>query len=173
MNQREIEILKSEQKLIDELMLKDTTSSQTTAKPPVGSSTVKEYYLCSGAVIEHFPELEKSKIFKSGYEWDNDSEYYVIATTDYKRIEKYFNEVIEPFNEKSNVPDIDFWLRPCCESLIDIDGLTKNICKEAGVIIAIERKIGLTAERNVAFAIYALAKKYNYSPIQFINRVVK
>jgi len=133
---------------------------------------MQEYFLCSSSVIEHFSNLKKSKPFKSGYSHDYEDLYFVIATDDYESIEKYYKEVIEPFNEKSNVTDIDFWVRECCDSLLDAAPkgcITK--CKAFGVFKAIENIWGLTNEKHRAFAIYKMAEYYDVNPIEFINKV--
>ena len=130
------------------------------------------YFLCSSAVIEHFPYLEKSKPFKSGYSYNYEDLYFVIATNDFESIEKYYDEVIKPFNQKSNVADIDFWLRECCDSQLDAAPkgcITK--CKAFGIFKAIENVWNLTNEKNRAFAIYKMSEYYGITPIEFVNRI--
>jgi hypothetical protein len=58
------------------------------------SNDVEKYYLCSREVVEHFPHLKKSLLFSSGYKLDGGDKYIVIATKDFKVIEKYYNKVI-------------------------------------------------------------------------------
>jgi hypothetical protein len=135
--------------------------------------TASEYYLCSKSIIEHFPDLPKSKPFKSGYDWDSEN-YYIAAIDDFSSIEKYFKEVIEPFNEKSNV-NIDFWLYECASSLIE---QPKNYpyqseCKKRGVFVTVENVFGVTKERNIAYAIYKMSEYYGLNPIQFANKIGK
>jgi hypothetical protein len=130
------------------------------------------YFLCSSAVIEHFPGCVRSIPFKSGYDFDGDDKYYILATTDFEKFEKYYNEVIQPYNEKSNVDDIDYWLRECCTSQLDNapkDCLTK--CKTYGIFKAIENIYGLTNEKNRAFAVFKMAEYYGIDPIEFVGRV--
>lgn len=130
------------------------------------------YFLCSYSVIEHFPDCVRSIPFKSGYDFDVNDKYYILATADFEKYEKYYNEVIQPFNEKSNVDDIDFWLRECCTSQLDNAPkgcLTK--CKTYGIFKAIENIYGLTNEKNRAFAIFKMAEYYGIDPIEFIGRV--
>ena len=129
-----------------------------------------EYYLCSNEVVNHFPDLEKSNSFKSGYDWDIDSDYFVISVDDYKPIDKYYKEVVEPYNEKSNCP-IDFWLRPVCGSTLDSTQITLKQIRKIGLFLAIENELNLTKETNRAFAIYSLSQKYNCTPIDFINKI--
>ena len=109
-----------------------------------------QYFLCSHSVEEHFPDCEKSIAFKSGYDFDGDELYYILATTDFEKIKKYYQEVIEPFNEKSNISYIDFWLRECCSSLLDDapNGCLAK-CKKYGIFKAIENIYGLTNEKII------------------------
>ena len=145
------------------------TSAHNHAKPMLAEV---RYFLCSSAVIEHFPNLEKSKPFKSGYSFDYEDLYFVIATTDFESIDKYYKEVIEPFNEKSNVADIDFWLRECCQSLMNDapKGCIKK-CETYGIFIAIENVWNLTNEKNRGFAIFKMSEYYGINPIEFVNRI--
>lgn len=131
------------------------------------------YFLCSSAVVEHFPFLEKSKPFKSGYTHDSECFYYVISTKDFNVIEKYYTDVIEPYNNNSNVSDIDFWLRECCDSnVINAPKGSLTECKTYGIFNTIEKIWGLTNERNRAYAIYKMAEYYGISPIEFIDKVI-
>jgi hypothetical protein len=131
------------------------------------------YFLCSVAVVEHFPNLTRSDSFKSGYEWDKD-DYFIISTEYFKAIDEYYNSVIIPFNEKSTVDDIDFWLREICDS--QLNDAPRNCimnCKRYGVFRAIEKIYGLTAERNIAYAIFKMANNCGLNPIEFIKKVSK
>lgn len=127
------------------------------------------YFLCSKAVIDHFPEVEHSKPFKSGYDFEKDDNYYV-AVLDFKKVDKYYKDVIEPFNEKSNVI-IDFWCRECIPGSMDVSKITLAAAKRSGLFVEIENKLNLTAERNKAMTIYNLSKKYNCTPIELINKI--
>ena len=49
------------------------------------------YYYVSDEVIVAFPDLEKSKPFKSGYNFDKKSDYFVSKINDFGLIEDYFN----------------------------------------------------------------------------------
>lgn len=144
-------------------------NEQLSQTPVIGSA----FFLCSEAVIEHFPNFEKSKPFKSGYDLDDDN-YYIISTEHYKALLKYYDEVIEPFNEKSTVEDIDFWFRPCEQSFLsDCPKGAITRCRTVGVFRAIESFWNLTNESNRAFAIFKMAEYYGMNPIEFINRVVR
>ena len=132
------------------------------------------YYLCSSAVIEHFPDLEKSKPFRSGYDYDKEIFYYVIATYEWEKLFDYYERVIAPFNEKSNVDDIDYWLRECCQSQVDEAQkgcITK--CRSNGIFKAIENIWDLTNEKNRSYCIFKMSEYYKLTPIEFVNRVVK
>jgi hypothetical protein len=64
----------------------------------------KSYFLCSEEVINVFPEVEHSKPFKSGYNFELNENYYV-GLLDFSEVEKYYNnhdQLIE-----------DFWCREC------------------------------------------------------------
>lgn len=132
----------------------------------------KKFYLCSSAVIEHFQTLERSKPFKSGYDHDKDDVYYVIATENFDTIAKYYDEVIEPFNQKSTIDDIDFWLRECADS--NVDNAPKGCitkCSIKGVFRTIENIWNLTSEKNRAFCIFRMSEYYGLTPIEFINKL--
>jgi len=57
------------------------------------------YYLCSEEVIKYAKPFEVSKPFKSGFQNEEELNYYV-AWLNFEEVEKHFNEVIEPHNEK-------------------------------------------------------------------------
>jgi hypothetical protein len=100
--------------------------------------------------------------------------YFIIGTYEYEKLFDYYERVIAPFNEKSNVDDIDYWLREICNSQLDEAPkgcITK--CRGNGVFRAIENVWGLTNEKNRAFAIHKMSEYYGLTPIEFVNRVVK
>ena len=132
------------------------------------------YHLCSSTVIQHFPDIAKSNSFKSGYDFDKDTDYFVIMLSDNEEneITKYYENVISPYNDKSNCP-IDFWTRPCCNSFVEVNLLSLDACKRKGLFLAIEIQTGLTKEQNRAYAIYSLANKYGITPIELINKISK
>lgn len=149
-------------------------SASLAQNPMLAEVRAINYYLCSDAVVKHFPELERSKPFISGYDHDKDDVYYIIATYEWEKLFDYYERVIAPFNEKSNVDDIDFWLRECCNSQVDEAPkgcITK--CRSNGIFKAIENVWGLTNERNRAYSIYKMSEYYGVTPIEFVNRVVK
>ena len=128
------------------------------------------YFLCSKAVVEHFPKMIKSKPFKSGYRFDLDN--YFIAHLPFKEIEKYYNEIIEPYNKKSNV-EIDFWCKECTAGSMDVSSITLSGAKRKGLFVEIENKIGLTTMYNRAMVVFNLSQKYNCNPIELISKILK
>lgn len=133
----------------------------------------EEYFLCSAEVLEHFADfLHISEPFKSGYEFDKDEIYYVVLTDGYKEIEKYYNKVIEPFNEKSRAGTVDFWMKPITNSSLEAAPkgcITK--CRRLGIFRAIEQIWNLTNESNRAFAIFKMAEYYGIDPIEFVDKI--
>lgn len=149
----------------------DNTQVKALNKTDVMASA---YYLCSKSVIEHFPNIVKSKPFQSGFEFEEEDEFYIIETDEFDVIEKYYTNVIEPFNEKSNVSDIDFWLRECCDSQLEQTkkgSITK--CRRLGVFSAISEIWNLTNAKHQAYGIFKMAEYYGLNPIEFIERVVR
>lgn len=125
---------------------------------------MKEYFLCSKAVIDYFPDVEKSKPFKSGYRFDKGDCYYV-AVIDFPKVDSFYKA-----NEERLLLE-DFWCRECHAGSMEVDKITIAGCKRNGLFKEIENKIGLTTERNQAMTIYNLSQKYNCTPIEFINRI--
>lgn len=135
-------------------------------------NTTPAYYLCSKSVIEHFPTVEQSRPFKSGYGFDHGDDYY-IAILDFDVISEYYKNVIAVYNEKSNVDDIDFWCRECCPGSMDVSKITLKDIKSKGLFVEIEHNLSLTNESNRAMCIYNLSEKFNCTPIEFINKIAK
>ncbi|CCG99822.1 hypothetical protein FAES_1812 [Fibrella aestuarina BUZ 2] len=131
--------------------------------------TADEFYLCSATVIEHLQPKIVSKPFRSGYDSDKDTRYYV-AQFDYQDAKSYYKGVIEPFNEKSRV-HCNFWFRTCSRGHIDVSQITMTNCRRLGLFVAIEQAVNLTQPQNIAIAIGELADKFNCSPIEFINKI--
>lgn len=151
-------------------MKNDNSTKLSNASKPMLAEV--RYFLCSSDVIKHFPNSVRSIPFKSGYDYDKEDRYYILATQNFEEYEKYYNEVIEPFNQKSNVDDIDYWLRECCNNqLTDSPKGCLTKCKTYGIFYAIENIYGLTNEKNRAFAIFKMAEYYGIDPIEFVGRV--
>lgn len=130
------------------------------------------YYYVSEEVINAFPELEKSKPFKSGYGFDKYKNYYVAIINDFSVIEEYYNK------NKTK----DFFAYEIVDSLVsltyydclDEDEEQLELCLEDlndyGVLNAIENTLDLTKEKNVAYVFYKLSQKYNLNPIELANK---
>jgi hypothetical protein len=133
---------------------------------------MKSYYLCSQAVVDHFPTIEKSKPFKSGYDWDEEQCYIILASTsEFEKIERFYEDIYEQFDQESKNL-FPFWLRECCDSqLSDLRRGCLTSCRSFGVFTTIENIWGLTNESNRAYAIYKMARWYGLNPIEFINRI--
>ncbi|SHG28035.1 hypothetical protein [Flavobacterium johnsoniae] len=131
---------------------------------------MKNYYLCSQAVIDFAKPTDVSKPFKSGYEWDQDN--YYVANIDFEIVEKHFKEVIKPHNQSSAEPDIDFWCRECVAGTMNDSKISLKQAKEKGLFVEIENKLNITAERNRAMTIYNLAESRGITPVDLINRIL-
>ena len=129
-----------------------------------------DYFMCSSKVIEQFPEFEHSKPFKSGYNHDNEDIYY-IAKIDFNKVSEYYIKNINPF--QSFDYNSHFWCEECVEGTMDVSKITISGLKKNGVFHEIENKIGLTKTSNIAMTIANLSKKYNITPIELINKIVK
>ncbi|WP_339889813.1 hypothetical protein [uncultured Flavobacterium sp.] len=131
-----------------------------------------EYYLCSEEVVKQFKPFEVSKPFKSGYEWDNHSNYYV-AWLHFPEVEKHYKEVIEPHNQGLiGGSEIDFMAYECIPGTMDVSKITFKGCKTNFLFCEIENKISITKDRNRAMTIQNLAQKFGCNPIEFINKIV-
>ena len=122
------------------------------------------YFLCSEKVIKSFPDCEHSKPFKSGFRNDDDNHY--IALLDFNKTEKYYNELSEDEQD-------EFWCRECVQGTMDVSKITLTAMRKNGIFAEIEMKIGLTTTRNQAMTIRNLSEKFNCSPIELINKIVK
>jgi hypothetical protein len=129
-------------------------------------ATINSFFLCSQDVINAFPECERSKPFKSGFE--NDEGLYYVALLDFDVIDRFYREVVEPKDDVFN----DFWCRECVPGQMDVSKITLSGMRRNGVFYEISVKIGLTTEKNQAMTIYNLSQKYNCTPIELINKVV-
>lgn len=154
-------------------------STFVSAKVPLDKSTNKEkmsFFLCSEAVVQHFPDVIKSKPFKSGYVHEKDDNFYIIHISNQKfdMICEYYNTVIEPFNDNSRHTTIDFWLRECTDSQLEEPSKRcMQSCRDNGVFVTLFDLYGLSNESNQAFGIWKMANMYGLTPIEFINKVTK
>lgn len=124
----------------------------------------KNYYLCSEAVINAFPELKHSKPFKSGFK--DDSDIYYIAILDFDTIEDWYNKLGE--EEQDEVLCQELVSGTMCVDDITLAGMRKN-----GIFWEIADKIFLTATRNQTMTLYNLSCKYFCTPIELINKILK
>lgn len=127
-----------------------------------------EYYLCSQEVIDHLTPEIVSLPFKSGYKHDHD--LYYIASFESKDANDYYNEVIEPFNEKSR-KYCDFWFRSCEPGFMDVSTIYLEDCYEYGIFKTIEIETGFTNETNRALVIANLANENSCDPIKLIELI--
>lgn len=122
----------------------------------------KTFFLCSEEVINRFPECEKSEPFKSGWDFDEEDNYFV-ALLDFDELKK----------SEEEKPHVNFWCRECVPGTMSVSKITISSCRKAGLFTEIENKLNLTAERNQAMCIHNLSEKYNCTPIDFINKITK
>lgn len=132
----------------------------------------KSYFLCSEYVVECFPSLIKSKPFKSGFEYDNECNYYIIILNcdEYKEIEGYYNN-IDSIKETNLY--VNFWLREILAGTMDVKGITLKSVKKNGLFKEIYNILNLTNTKNLALTIFNLSEKFNCTPIEFINKIAK
>ncbi len=122
------------------------------------------YFICSKKVIDFAKPTEVSKPFKSGYYMDNDENY--IAVLDFETCESYYNLLSD--DEQDN-----FWLQELYSGTMDVSKITLKGLKENGIWLEIERIIGLTTTKNRAMTLNNLSEKFNYTPIELINKIVR
>lgn len=127
----------------------------------VGSST---FFICGEKVIQAFPECEHSKPFKSGFENDDDNNY--VAILDFDKVEQHYNKLPEDEQE-------DFWCRECVPGQMDVSKFTLSGMRKNGIFAEIRWKLDLTATRNQAMTIFNISEKFNCTPIQLINKIVR
>lgn len=139
---------------------------------------MKDYYYVSESIVKQFPDLEKSKPFNS---W-GDKSSYVVAINDIDGFAK-----IKQFIEQDQSGEYSFaW--GIIDSHVDltydsvdydendveiqtVSTLNIEVCKEWGLLQAIEQELGLTKERNIAYVIYKLAKQNDVTPIELVNLI--
>lgn len=125
----------------------------------------ENYFLCSKSVVDHMKPTEVSNPFKSGYDWDKD-EMYFVAKINFKKAKKLYGKSTE---DEQDV----FWCRELVSGTMDVSKITLSGIRKNGLFLEIERKIGLTASRNVAMTVKNLSEKFNATPIEFINKIAK
>ncbi|MFC3353684.1 hypothetical protein [Sphingobacterium zeae] len=139
---------------------------------------MKEYYYVSESIVKHFPDLEKSKAFNSF----GGKPRYVVAIDhidDFAKIKQFIEQ--DQSGEHSFAWGIIDSKVDLTYDSVDYDEndneiqiistLNIEVCKEWGLLQAIEQELGLTKERNIAYVIYKLAKQSNVTPIELINLI--
>lgn len=125
------------------------------------TENVDSYFLCSENVIKSFPKAKKSRPFKSGYDYDKDDNYYIVLI-DFKEVESFYNK---------NYDLLDFWVRECIDSLVDISCFEKGRLTNANLFSEIQNQLELTTETNVAYTLFKLSESEGVNPIDFINNL--
>ncbi len=136
---------------------------------------IKEYYFVSEGIVKQFPYLEKSKPFQR---WFGET-YYVVAIPDFDKVDQFIENA--KTDEKLfawGIIDSQVDLTYDCidyddqdEEIQVIKTLNIDVCKEWGLLEAIEQELGLTKEQNVAYVLYKLAEHNNVTPIELIELV--
>jgi len=124
----------------------------------------EDYFLCSQEVIDAFPDCEHSRPFKSGFKNDDDNNY--VAILDFDKVEQLYNQL--PEDEYNN-----FWCRECVAGQMDVSKFTLSAMRKNGIFEEILCKLDLATAKNQAMTIFNLAKKFNCTPIQLINKISK
>lgn len=123
------------------------------------------YFICSKKVIDFANPNMVSKSFKSGYEYDKNDTYFV-AVLDFELCETHYNKLTTDEQD-------DFWLQEIVLGTMDVSKITIKELRKNGVFLEIERKIGLTTTKNRAMILGNLSQKFNYNPIELINKIYK
>lgn len=121
-----------------------------------------EYYLCSKSVVEKFKPIEVSKPFKSGYEYDQEDEYFV-AWLNFEEVEKFYKE---------NEDDLhDFFCNECVSGQMDVSKISIKNAKKVGFWVEIENKLNLTLDKNRAMIICNMAQEKGITLVELINKL--
>lgn len=125
---------------------------------------MENYFLCSKSLVDLIKPGEVSKPFKSGYDTEIGVDYFV-AKLDFDKVKEEYKEGQDGYE--------DFWCRECVSGTMDASTISVRQAKIYGLLVEIERKIGLTTERNIAMTIKNLSKRFNCTPVEFINKIAK
>ncbi len=140
----------------------ETVQNNTLNESNVSGSN---FFICSESVIKHFKEVIHSKPFKSGFVDENDNNY--VAKLDFDSIEKYYQEHEEELESEN------FWCRECTPGTMDVSKITLAGMRRNGIFYEIMEKLNITSTRNQAMTICELSNKYNCTPIELINKIIK
>jgi hypothetical protein len=125
------------------------------------------YFYCSKPVIDNFKPFQVSKPFKSGYQFDKNDEFFV-AWLNFDEVKKYYENIIDTSEE-----NLTFFAWECIPGYIDVSRVNLKAAKREGLCLEIERKTGLTTEKNVAMTIYNLSEREGINPLELINKISK
>lgn len=134
---------------------------------------MENYYYISDSVYKAFPNLKVSKPFSIN---GNGGKGYVAIIPEFSVIEEYY---------KVNNPN-NLFAYECVDSAIDlmydsidydendneietVCTLNLEVCKEWGLIEAIEQELGVSKEQNIAYVIFKLAERNDITPIEVAN----
>lgn len=125
----------------------------------------KTFSICTELVVKLLKPTEVSKPFKSGYIYDKNINYY-IAVLNYSECKKIYNSLPEEQQILFSVIELEPGLIGV--SKITLTGMNKN-----GIHREITHITCLAKDRHIAMILYNLSKKYDCSPIEFINKISK
>ncbi|WP_321331856.1 hypothetical protein [uncultured Bacteroides sp.] len=120
----------------------------------------KEYFICSKAVINVFPECEKSKPIKTGYEED---ENIFVAVLDFDKVKLIYNSLDEIHQD-------DFWCQEIVGGTMNVAKIHLTNIRKNGIFKEIENILCLTNVNNRAMCIHQLCEKYGRNPIELANK---
>lgn len=144
---------------------KQTPENHVSQPLNMGSVSGSTFFLCSQKVIDFAKPVNMSKPFKSGWHHDKDSDYF-IAVLNFEEIENHYNQLSDDEQD-------DFWLQEIVGGTMDISNIKLKYLRQNGIFFEIENIIGLTTTKNQAMTLYNLSEKFNCTPIELINKIVK
>jgi len=136
---------------------------------------MKDYYYVSEGIVKQFPEFEKSKAFDGPF----DIKCYIAVIPNFDVVEKFYNAQKNPDRLFAfQCIDSNMTLTYETEDYDEDDNefvvtaaFTIDTCKAWGMIEAMDQCLGISKERNVAYAIYKLAEANNVTPIELIDLI--
>lgn len=136
---------------------------------------MKDYYYVSEGIVKQFPEFEKSKEFEGPF----GITCHIAVIPDFDVVEKFYNAQKNPDGLFAfQCIDSNMTLTYETEDYDEDDNefvvtaaFTIDTCKAWGMIEAMDQCLGISKERNVAYAIYKLAEANNVTPIELIDLI--
>lgn len=136
---------------------------------------MKDYYYVSEGIVNQFPEFEKSKAFAGPF----GIKCYIAVVPNFDVVEKFYNAQKNPDRLFAfQCIDSNMTLTYETEDYDEDDNefvvtaaFTIDTCKAWGMIEAMDQCLGISKERNVAYAIYKLAEKNKVTPIELIDLI--